>query len=293
MSHADRGRRAPFTTSAPAITAAVTEKKASAGCFAGFFGARLLRCRAERDHSSQPEQDKVIIQAVILDVSVWCILLCLRFRTREEKRKENLPDFLFCLLFQVPGPPASRVFTAMRSRPPLARREDRDRWALRLQRPPGRIRLNGSQRRDPLPPPRSSGLASPAKTLSCGARGHANGPTPSSFSHTVSSPPLCPSRTFLPTGCSLVLPPPSVTLWPIDPTGGEIVSGSALPPPANHSEYALLLKPNNYAQQGKETKKQNTAACFWWSLSTWNLIIYPVWEQKNEKWFSAEQCFWF
>lgn len=139
--------------------------------------------------------------------------------------------------------------TAMRSRPPLARREDRDRWALRLQRPPGRIRLNGSQRRNPSPP-RSLGQASPVKTLSCGARGHANGPTPSSFSHTVSSLPLCPSRTFLPTG----LPPPSVTLWPIDPTGGEIVSGSALPPPANHSKYALLLKPNNYAQQSKKNK---------------------------------------
>ncbi len=109
---------------------------------------------------------------------------------------------------------------------PLAQSEDRDRWALWLERPPGCIHSNGSELHSPLSLPSDQAL--PVETLSCKVRGHTNSPTPSSFSYTISSisvhhTPLHFLFLFL---LSL---PPSVTLWPIDLTSGEIISWSTLP----------------------------------------------------------------
>ncbi len=68
---------------------------------------------------------------------------------------------------------------------PLAQSEDRDRWALRLERPPSSIHPNGSELHSPLSLPSDQAL--PAETLSRKMRGHTNSPTPSSFSCTISS----------------------------------------------------------------------------------------------------------
>lgn len=66
------------------------------------------------------------------------------------------------------------------------------------------------------------------ETLSCEVRGHTNSPTPSSFSYTVSSISVHHALTRLP---FLHLISYCVTLWSIDPSGGEIISWSVLPIP--------------------------------------------------------------
>lgn len=107
---------------------------------------------------------------------------------------------------------------------PLAERGDRDRWALWLKRPPGCIHPNGSEPHSPLSLPSDKAL--PIETLSCKVRGHTNSPTPSYFLYAI--PSISVHQTLWHFFFSLKHPP-SVTLWPIDLTGGEIISWSSLP----------------------------------------------------------------
>lgn len=73
-----------------------------------------------------------------------------------------------------------------------------------------------------------SDQALPVETLSFKVRGHTNSPTPSSFSYMLSSISVYHILIHFPFPCLPSLPP-SVALWPIDLTGGEITGRSALP----------------------------------------------------------------
>lgn len=108
---------------------------------------------------------------------------------------------------------------------PLAESEDRDRWAPRLERPPGCIHPNRSESHSPLSLPSDQAL--PVETLSCKVRGHTNSPTPSSFFYTSSS--ISVHHTLFSSSLFSIFLPLSVTLWPIDLTEGEIISWSTLP----------------------------------------------------------------
>lgn len=88
---------------------------------------------------------------------------------------------------------------------PRAQNEDRDRWVLWLERPPGCIHPNGSELHYPLFLPSDQALS--VETLSCKVRGQTNSPTPSSFSYTISSISVYHTLINFPFLCPLSLPP--------------------------------------------------------------------------------------